>query len=118
MEMFEAFGFSQRVMQESYWVNETTFWRPDPTAPERIVRADRIQDVEDGLSEFPHTILSQARIHDFMLDTMLQSPRRLVPDTPSTFTSTTSKPRLGVAATSNQASTTTRSPAVAPSASI
>ena len=25
MEMFEAFGFSQRVMKEGYWVNETSF---------------------------------------------------------------------------------------------
>ncbi len=80
MEMFEAFGFSERVMKESYWVTETSFWRPDPTAPAEIARADRIQDVEDGLSEFPHTILSQARIHDFYLECMLRSPRRLVPD--------------------------------------
>ena len=29
MEMFEAFGFSERVMKEAYWVNETTFWKPD-----------------------------------------------------------------------------------------
>src|ERR1700678_4742977 len=28
MEMFEAFGFSERVMKEAYWVNETSFWRP------------------------------------------------------------------------------------------
>jgi len=26
MEMFEAFGFSERVLKEAYWVNETTFW--------------------------------------------------------------------------------------------
>ena len=25
MEMFRAFGFSERVLKESYWVNETTF---------------------------------------------------------------------------------------------
>jgi phenol 2-monooxygenase len=25
MEMFEAFGFSERVLKESYWVNETVF---------------------------------------------------------------------------------------------
>ncbi len=80
MEMFEAFGFSDRVMKESYWVNETTFWRADDEDPLRIARADRIQDVEDGLSEFPHTILSQARIHDFFLDAMLKSSRRLAPD--------------------------------------
>ena len=80
MEMFEAFGFSERVLKESYWVNETSFWRPDPALPRNVARADRIQDVEDGLSEFPHVILSQARIHDFYLETMLRSPRRLAPD--------------------------------------
>ena len=34
MEMFEAFGFSERVLKEAYWVNETTFWKPDESAPE------------------------------------------------------------------------------------
>ena len=29
MEMFEAFGFSERVLKEAYWVNETSFWKPD-----------------------------------------------------------------------------------------
>ena len=80
MEMFEAFGFSERVLREAYWVNETVFWRPDPTSPAEIARADRVQDVEDGLSEMPHTILSQARIHDFYLETMERSPHRLTPD--------------------------------------
>ena len=28
MEMFEAFGFVERVLKEAYWVNETTFWKP------------------------------------------------------------------------------------------
>jgi len=79
MEMFEAFGFAEWVLKESYWVNETVFWRPDPTNA-NIARADRIRDVEDGLSEMPHTILSQARIHDFYLETMERSPRRLTPD--------------------------------------
>ena len=32
MEMFEAFGFSERVLKEAYWVNETTFWKPDDDA--------------------------------------------------------------------------------------
>ncbi len=89
MEMFETFGFCDRVMKEAYWVNETTFWRADDTDPDRIARADRIQDVEDGLSEFPHTILSQARIHDFFLDTMATSPRRLAPDYGRRFTGLT-----------------------------
>ena len=32
MEMFEAFGFSERVMKEACWINETAFWKPDDTA--------------------------------------------------------------------------------------
>jgi 2-polyprenyl-6-methoxyphenol hydroxylase-like FAD-dependent oxidoreductase len=26
MEMFQAFGFADKVMRESVWINETTFW--------------------------------------------------------------------------------------------
>ena len=80
MEVFEALGFSERVLKEAYWVNETTFWKPDETRPETIVRGGRIQDTEDGLSEFPHVILNQARVHDFLLDVMRSSPTRLAPD--------------------------------------
>jgi len=80
MEMFEAFSFSDRVMREGYWVNETSFWRPDSADRGKIVRYDRVQDVEEGLSEFPHMILNQARVHDFYLQCMRNSPRRLEPD--------------------------------------
>jgi phenol 2-monooxygenase len=79
MEMFEAFGFSGRVLKESYWVNETSFWKPDDSQREMIIRGGRIQDVEDGLSEFPHVILNQARVHDFYLDVMRNAPTRLEP---------------------------------------
>jgi len=80
MEMFQAFGFAEKVKQQGYWVNETTFWKPDPALPDHIIRSDRIQDVEDGLSEMPHMILNQARVHDLYLDIMHKSPSRLVPD--------------------------------------
>lgn len=79
MEMFEAFGFAEKVQREAYWVNEVAFWRPGPDGKE-ITRADRILDTEEGLSEFPHTILNQARVHDFYLDVMRNSPTRLAPD--------------------------------------
>lgn len=79
MEMFQAFGFAERVEREAYWVNETCFWKPDATEPSKIARHGRVQDVEDGLSEFPHVILNQARVHDFYLDIMRHSPRRLEP---------------------------------------
>jgi 2-polyprenyl-6-methoxyphenol hydroxylase-like FAD-dependent oxidoreductase len=80
MEVFEALGFSERVLKEAYWVNETSFWRPDDSRPEVIVRSGRIQDTEDGLSEFPHVILNQARVHDFLLEIMENSPSRMAPD--------------------------------------
>ena len=80
MEMFEAFGFADAVKKEAYWVNEVAFWRPAEDAQQSLVRVDRIQDVEDDLSEMPHTILNQARVHDFYLQCMLNSARRLVPD--------------------------------------
>lgn len=79
MEMFHAYGFSERVLKEAYWVNETTFWKPDNEAPETITRSGRVQDVEDGLSEFPHVILNQARVHDCFLDVMRRSPAKLEP---------------------------------------
>ena len=79
MEMFEAFGFSERVLKEACWINETTFWKPDDKVRENIVRSGRVQDTEEGLSEFPHVVLNQARVHDFYLDVMRKSPTALEP---------------------------------------
>ena len=79
MEMFEAFNFSERVLKEACWINEVTFWKPDEKQPGNIVRHGRVQDTEDGLSEFPHVVLNQARVHDFYLDVMRHSPSRLEP---------------------------------------
>lgn len=78
MEMFQAFGFAERVEREGYQVNEVTFWRPDADNG-ALARAERIKDVEDGLSEMPHIILSQARVHDFYLEIMRKSATRLEP---------------------------------------
>jgi len=79
VEMFNVFGFAEKVLREGYWVNETAFWQPDPTDPSKITQSRRIEDFEDGLSEFPHIILNQARIHDFYLDVMRNAPTRLAP---------------------------------------
>src|SRR6478609_10819592 len=79
MEMFEAFNFSERVLKEACWINEVTFWKPDAAQPANIVRHGRVQDTEDGLSEFPHVVLNQARVHDFYLELMRNSPSRLEP---------------------------------------
>ena len=52
-----------KLIREAYWVNETVFWRPAPDDRARIVRTGRVQDTEDGLSEFPHVIVNQARMN-------------------------------------------------------
>ena len=80
VEMFHAFGFSERLLKEACWINETTFWKPDDSQRSNIVRSGRVQDVEDGLSEFPHVVLNQARVHDFYLQVMRNAPNRLEPD--------------------------------------
>src|SRR6476469_1781502 len=43
VEMFHAFGFSERLLKEAHWVNETTFWKPDETQRSNIVRRGRVQ---------------------------------------------------------------------------
>src|SRR5258708_39187275 len=79
VEMFEAFGLANRLLDEAYWVNEVSFWRPDPEDPARIRRAARIEDTEEGLSEFPHVIVNQARMLAFLRDHMARSPSRSAP---------------------------------------
>lgn len=85
MEMFEAFNFSERVLKEACWINEVTFWKPDEKQQGSIVRHGRVQDTEDGLSEFPHVVLNQARVHDFYLEFMRNSASRLEPHYSRTF---------------------------------
>ena len=79
VEMFEAFGLADRLVSEAYWVNEVTFWRPDPEDPTRITRTGRVEDTEEGLSEFPHVIVNQARMLAYLVDRMERSPSRLRP---------------------------------------
>jgi phenol 2-monooxygenase len=80
VEMFNTFGLAERLLREAYWVNETVFWRPSTDEQGAIRRTGRIQDTESGLSEFPHVIVNQARIQDYLLDAMRRTSRRLEPD--------------------------------------
>jgi phenol 2-monooxygenase (NADPH) len=79
VEMFEAFGLADRLVNEAYWVNEVSFWRPDPDDRTRIARAGRVRDTERGLSEFPHVIVNQARMLAYLRDHMARSASRLRP---------------------------------------
>ena len=80
MEMFQAFGFADKVKRETYWVNQTAFWMPDPQNPDHIHRVGRVQDVADDSSEMPHILINQARLHELFLEVMQNAPSRLAPD--------------------------------------
>lgn len=80
MEMFQAFGFADKVKRETYWVNQTAFWMPDPANPGAIKRVGQVQDVADDSSEMPHILINQARLHELFLEVMKDSPSRLEPD--------------------------------------
>src|SRR5918998_1581824 len=56
VELLEAFGLADRLVNEGYWVNEVAFWRPDPQDRTKITRTGRIQDVQEGSSEYPVTV--------------------------------------------------------------
>jgi phenol 2-monooxygenase (NADPH) len=79
VEMFETFGLADRLVREGYWVNEVCFWRPDPEDRTKIRRTARIRDTEEGLSEFPHVIVNQARMLAYLRDYIERSPSRLAP---------------------------------------
>ncbi len=80
MEMFQAFGFADKVKRETYWVNQTSFWMPDPKNAGLVHRVGRVQDVADDSSEMPHILINQARLHELFLEVMKNSPSRLEPD--------------------------------------
>ncbi|MEU4237718.1 FAD-dependent monooxygenase [Actinoplanes sp. NPDC026619] len=79
VEMFQAFGLANRLIDEAYQVNEVCFWQPDPADPSRITRVGRVDDVEEGISEMPHVIVNQARMLAYLLDYLERSAARLRP---------------------------------------
>ena len=80
VEMFQAFGLADALLREAYWVNEVRFWGPSSDDRSKIVRTGWVQDTPAGLSEFPHVIVNQARMQQFLLDHMARSPARLEPE--------------------------------------
>ena len=77
--MFQAYGFASQLTQEAYQVNEVGFWKPDPVNSRHIARSSKIDDVADDLSEMPHVILNQARVHDYFLEVMRRSAGKIEP---------------------------------------
>ncbi|MFT4307539.1 MAG: FAD-dependent monooxygenase [Microbacterium sp.] len=80
VEMFQAFGLADALVREAYWVNEVRFWGPSPDDRSRIERTGWVQDTPEGLSEFPHVIVNQARMQQYLLEHAARSASRLEPD--------------------------------------
>ncbi|MEZ3160728.1 FAD-dependent monooxygenase [Microbacterium sp. BWT-B31] len=80
VEMFQAFGLAEALLREAYWVNEVRFWGPSDGDRSKIVRTGWVEDTPEGLSEFPHVIVNQARMQQYLLDHAAVSASRLEPD--------------------------------------
>jgi len=80
VEMFEAFGLADELLREAYWVNEVRFWGPSDADRSQIVRTGWVEDTPAGLSEFPHVIVNQARMQQFLLENAARSASKLSPD--------------------------------------
>lgn len=80
VETLNAFGLAEKLVREAQWINETVFWGPDNDDPTRLVRTGRVDDAPEGMTEFPHVVINQARVQDYLLEHMANSPSRLAPD--------------------------------------
>ena len=72
LEIFDSFGFADRVWKESNHMLEICLWNPDETG--RIRRTDRIPDTIPGISRFQEVVLHQGRIERFFLDLLGEYP--------------------------------------------
>ena len=79
IEIMEAFNSSEMIVKESYQLKQNAFWEPDSEQPENIKRTHKIADARLGLSEFIHSIVNQARLHEILLEGMKNSVTHLVP---------------------------------------
>lgn len=79
IEIMEAFNSSEMVVKEAYQLKQNTFWEPDKTNPQYIKRTEKISDARAGLSEFAHSIVNQARLHELLTDGMENSITHLRP---------------------------------------
>ena len=80
IEIMEAYNSSELILKESYWLNQISYWDSDSKNHNKIVCTKKVNDPRVGLSEFPHVVLNQARIHDLLLDGMKNSSSQLEPN--------------------------------------
>lgn len=80
VETFDAFGFAERIVQEGCPIIETAFWKPDAADPRRIARVSRVLEDPNGVSEYLHITVNQARVLDYFAEFMANAPARMQVD--------------------------------------
>jgi phenol 2-monooxygenase len=80
VETFQAFGFAEEIIAEAYRITAMNFWTPDPNNLDNIIRTSRTLDDQEGISEFPHLIVNQARVLDYFAEVAKNAPTRTTPD--------------------------------------
>ena len=83
LEIFDSFGFADRVWKEANHMLEVRMWNPDKDG--RIQRSEIIPDSPPGVSRFTEVVLHQGRIERFFLDHMkkysdIQVERGVMPE--------------------------------------
>ncbi|KAL6710923.1 hypothetical protein ACN47E_006798 [Coniothyrium glycines] len=85
LEIFDSFGFADRVWKEANHMIEMCMWNPGEDGV--IRRSDRVPDVPVGMCRFQQIVLHQGRIERFFLDHIkkhsqdtLQVERALLPE--------------------------------------
>ena len=68
LEIFDSFGFADRVWKEANHMLEICLWNPDEAG--KIRRTSRIPDTIPGISRFQQVTLHQGRIERFFLDSL------------------------------------------------
>ncbi|KAL8850998.1 MAG: hypothetical protein Q9221_004081 [Calogaya cf. arnoldii] len=73
LEIFESFGFVERVLRECQVSTEMCFWSPDQSDDGSIKRKERVPECMPGSSEYGQVLLHQGRIENFFIDAIKEN---------------------------------------------
>ncbi|KAL6717846.1 hypothetical protein ACLMJK_003931 [Lecanora helva] len=73
LEIFESFGFVERVMRECNMSVEMCFWSPDDFTHGGIKRKERVPECKPSSSNYGQVLLHQGRIENFFIDAIKEN---------------------------------------------
>lgn len=79
VEMFQAFGFAGRLLEEAAHEGEVSFWSRGDGPDMTLERHRVVIDDPNRLSEFPHVLANQARVLDYLTDFLGNAPNPIAP---------------------------------------